>query len=51
MRIGTDGSRSEGLRMKVLPQAIAGRGLPQRDHGGKIERRDAGDDAERLAHE
>src|SRR3954465_14436731 len=24
MRIGTDGSRSDGLRMKVLPQAIAG---------------------------
>ena len=24
MRIGTDGSRSEGLRMKALPQAIAG---------------------------
>src|ERR1700730_2173265 len=24
MRIGTDGSRSEGLRMKQLPQAIAG---------------------------
>ena len=23
-RIGTDGSRSDGLRMKVLPQAIAG---------------------------
>src|ERR1700721_4246636 len=24
MRIGTDGSRSEGFRMKVLPQASAG---------------------------
>ena len=24
MRIGTDGSRSDGFRMKVLPQAIAG---------------------------
>src|SRR5579862_2491250 len=24
MRIGTDGSRSEGFRMKQLPQAIAG---------------------------
>src|ERR1700685_2618612 len=24
MRIGADGSRSEGLRMKALPQAIAG---------------------------
>ena len=23
-RIGTDGSRSDGLRMKALPQAIAG---------------------------
>ena len=26
------------------------RELPQRDHGGEVERRDAGDDAERLAH-
>ncbi len=24
MRIGTDGSRSDGLRMKALPQAMAG---------------------------
>ena len=24
IRIGTDGSRSDGLRMKALPQAIAG---------------------------
>src|SRR6202034_3748199 len=24
MRIGTEGSRSDGLRMKALPQAIAG---------------------------
>lgn len=28
----------------------AGTGLPQRDHRGEVERRDAGDDAERLAH-
>jgi hypothetical protein len=46
MRIGTDGSRSDGFRMNALPQAMAG---AQRDHGGEIERRDAGDDAERLA--
>ena len=50
MRIGTPGSRSDGFRMKALPQAIAGRDLPQRDHGREVERRDAGDDAERLAH-
>ena len=36
--------------MKALPQAIAGAELPQRDHRGEVERRDAGDDAERLAH-
>ena len=36
--------------MKALPQAIAGAALPQRDHRREIERRDAGDDAERLAH-
>ena len=48
--IGTPGSRSDGFRMKALPQAIAGRELPHRDHGREVERRDAGDDAERLAH-
>ena len=36
--------------MKALPQAIAGREHPQRDHRREVERRDAGDDAERLAH-
>ena len=49
-RIGTPGSRSDGFRMKALPQAMAGRELPHRDHGREVERRDAGDDAERLAH-
>ena len=36
--------------MKALPQAIAGATFPQRDHGREIERRDAGDHAERLPH-
>ena len=48
--IGTPGSRSDGFRMKALPQAMAGRALPQRDHGREVERRDAGHHAERLAH-
>ena len=49
-RIGTTGSRSDGLRMKALPQAMRRREFPHRDHRREIERRDAGDDAERLAH-
>ena len=36
--------------MKALPQAIAGASFHKRDHRREIERRDAGDDAERLAH-
>ena len=36
--------------MKALPQAMAGASFHKRDHRGKVERRDAGDDAERLAH-
>ena len=36
--------------MKALPQAIAGASFHKRDHRRKVERRDAGDDAERLAH-
>ena len=36
--------------MKALPQAMAGRNFPKRDHGREVERRDAGDHAERLAH-
>ena len=36
--------------MKALPQAIAGANFHKRDHRRKVERRDAGDDAERLAH-
>ena len=34
--------------MKALPQAIAGRKLPHRNHGGEIERRNAGDHAQGL---
>ena len=49
-RSGTPGSRSDGLRMKALPQAMRRGELPQRDHRREVERRDAGDDAERLAH-
>ena len=33
-----------------MPQAIAGAAFPQRDHCREIERRDAGDHAERLPH-
>ena len=36
--------------MKALPQAIAGASFHKRDHRRKVERGDAGDDAERLAH-
>ena len=36
--------------MKALPQASAGREFPHRDHRREVERRNAGDDAERLAH-
>ena len=36
--------------MKALPQAIAGASFHKRDHRREVERRDAGDDAERLAH-
>ena len=49
MKIEADGSFSDGLRMNVLPQAIALREHPHRDHRREVERRDAGDDAERLA--
>ncbi len=44
------GSRSLGLRTKVLPQAMAIGEHPHGDHGGEVEGRDAGDDAEGLAH-
>ena len=36
--------------MNALPQASAGTGLPQRDHRGEVERGDARDHAEGLAH-
>jgi hypothetical protein len=48
--IGTPGSRSDGFRMKALPQAIAGANFHIGIIAGKVERRDSGDDAERLAH-
>ena len=34
--IGTDGSRSDGLRMKVLPQAIAGAAFQSGIMAGKL---------------
>ena len=49
MRRDGDGSFSDGLRMNVLPHAIAIGDHPQRHHHREVERRDAGDDAERLA--
>ncbi len=49
-RIGTDGSRSEGFRMKALPQAIAGANIHIGIIAGEVEGRDAGADADRLAH-
>ena len=36
--------------MKALPQAMAGAHFHKRDHGGEVERRDAGGDAQGLAH-
>ena len=48
-KIDADGSFSEGLRMNVFPHAIALAEHPHRDHRREVERRDARDDAERLA--
>jgi hypothetical protein len=36
IRIGTDGSRSDGLRMKALPQAIAGAAFHSGIMAGKL---------------
>ncbi len=36
MRIGTEGSRSEGFRMKALPQAIAGAAFQSGIMAGKL---------------
>src|SRR5581483_1936413 len=47
---GTPGSRSDGLRMKALPQAIAGAHFHSGIMAGKIEGGNAGDHAQRLAH-
>ena len=44
-----DGSFSDGLRMNVLPHAERVGEHPHGDHRREVERRDAGDDAERLA--
>ncbi len=49
INIDVEGSRSDGFRMNVFPQAMATGIHPHRDHGREVERRDAGDDAERLA--
>ena len=46
----TNGSFSLGFSTNVLPHAIAVAQHPQRHHRREVERRDAGDDAERLAH-
>ena len=44
-----DGSRSDGLSTKVLPQAIAIGHIHIGHHRGEVERRDPGADAQRLA--
>ena len=49
-RTGTLGSFSDGFRMKALPTAMATAEHPHRDHRREVERGDAGDDAQRLAH-
>ena len=49
MRIDSEGSRSDGFSTNVLPQRDRDRKHPQRHHRGKIERRDAGAHADRLA--
>ena len=43
------GSRSEGFSTKVLPQASASGNIHIGTITGKVERRDAGDHAQRLA--
>ena len=48
--IDADGSFSLGLSTKVLPHASATGNIHSGTIAGKVERRDAGDDAERLAH-
>ena len=45
-----EGSFSEGLRTKALPQADGVGHHPERDHDGEVERRDAGHHAEGLEH-
>ena len=44
-----EGSRSDGFRMKAVAAGERHREHPHRHHGREVERRDAGDDAERLA--
>ena len=48
-KIDADGSFSDGLSTNVFPQAIAGAHIHIGHHRREVERRDPGDDAERLA--
>ena len=45
-----EGTRSDGFRIIALPAGQRRAHLPQRDHGGEVEGRDAGHHAKRLAH-
>ena len=49
MQIDADGSFSDGFSTNVLPHASAGAHIHIGHHRREVERRDAGDDAERLA--
>jgi hypothetical protein len=49
-RLGTDGSRSLGFRMKALPTAIATAPIHSGIIAGKLNGCDPGADAKRLAH-
>ena len=49
MKIDADGSFSDGLRMNVLPQAIAVANIHIGTIAGKLNGRDARDDPQRLA--
>ena len=48
MKSGADGSRSDGFRTKAVAAGERHREHPHRHHAGEIERRDPGDDPERL---
>ena len=49
MKSDADGSFSDGFSTNVFPQAMRRRPHPHGHHRREVERRDAGDDAERLA--